>query len=82
MDRSKPGLVRTKSQDNEVCASCELSSEDKELCKVIGRILARIGDRMNSSEMVSNGHSLQANCRNGHRLNDDTRPRPGVNKLP
>ncbi|PFX17408.1 hypothetical protein AWC38_SpisGene18277 [Stylophora pistillata] len=81
MDRSKHGSVHTKSQENEVCDSCELSSADKEMCKAIGRILARIGDRVNSSQMLSNGRGLYVNCRNGHRLDDDTRPWPGERSL-
>ena len=82
MDRGKHRSAGAQSQNNEPCTSCDLSPETKELCREIGKILARIGDRVNSLQMISNGHSLHMNCRNGERTNGDTRPRPGVNKLP
>ena len=67
--------------------SCELTQETKELCKEIGRLLARIGDRTNARMHVTrNGQNRRLNCREGERLSDDiaddTRPCTGVNKLP
>lgn len=77
-------LTSNGTEDNEACPSCELSQETKELCREIGRLLARIGDRCNSHLQVTrNGHNLHLNCREGERLSDDdTRLRTGVNKLP
>ncbi|KAL9960683.1 hypothetical protein ACROYT_G034170, partial [Oculina patagonica] len=83
MDRDTPGSTGNMPQRNQACPSCELSQETKELCKEIGKMLARIGDRINTLQMTRNGHNLHMNCLNGERINDDdTRPRPGVNKLP
>ena len=71
-------------EEGKACPSCELSKETKEMCAEVGRLLARIGDRLNSQLRVTrNGHRLYLNCREGERLSDDdTRPRTGVNKLP
>ena len=84
MDRDKAKSNGNGAQDKNACPSCELSQEDKELCREIGRLLARIGDRLNSQmQLTRNGHNLRLNCREGERLSDDdTRPRTGVNKLP
>lgn len=83
MDRDKPRSTGNKPHRNQACPSCDLSQETKELCREIGKVLARIGDRINALQLTRNGHSHQMNCRDGERINDDdTRPRPGVNKLP
>jgi len=84
MDRDKPRSAGSKPQINQLaCPSCELSQESKELCREIGKVLARIGDRINALQLTRNGHNLHINCRDGERINDDdTRPRTGVNKLP
>lgn len=83
MDRDKPRSAGSKSQINHVCPSRELSQESKELCKEIGRMLARIGDRINAFQVTRNGSNLHMNCLDGERINDDdTRSRSGVNKLP
>lgn len=84
MDRDKHNSTGNGTHEKPACPSCELSQETKELCREIGRLLARIGDRINTQMQVTrNGHNLHLNCREGERLSDDdTRPRTGVNKLP
>lgn len=79
MDRDRPRSAGSQPQLNQACPSCELSQESKELCREIGKMLARIGDRINALQLTRNRHM---NCRDGERINDDTRPRTGVNKLP
>lgn len=84
MDRDNKSQAGNKSQNNQACPSCDqLNQETKELCREIGKMLARIGDRINVLQLTRNGHNLHLNCRDGEMINDDdTRPRPGVNKLP
>ena len=82
MDRDRPRSADSQPQLNQACTSCELSQESKELCREIGKMLARMGDRINALQLARNGHNLPMNCRDGERINDDRRPRTGVNKLP
>lgn len=64
MDQEENGSNNSMTQKEQACASSELSQETKELCKEIGRLLARIGDRTNARMYLTrNGHNLRLNCR-------------------